>query len=86
VPALTSEQAGQHLSGGVDVQSSDEQGLQFLLQTRRSLAWTGLPALVLLPPEDLQLRQTVEERLPSRSLSKPVATEVLIAHLQGLLH
>lgn len=68
----------------VDVEGDDAQALQDLYSMRSKFAWSGIPAVVLVPGEDTILAEQLTLRLGARLLRKPVTIAHMAEVIRGL--
>jgi CheY-like chemotaxis protein len=55
----------------LDLEGDDSKSSQMLKRLRQSFAWTGIPAVVLVPAEAPGLRQALEQRAANHVVPKP---------------
>ena len=69
----------------VNFDSGDDEGVCRLLAARQSLAWAGLPAVTLIPPNEHRLHAIFAEHLTNYFLEKPAAPEDVVKRVKAVL-
>ena len=70
-----------HVIVNLSASMSDDQIVEYIREARKELAWSRLPALLLLPPSRDELEQKlIDDGATSPCLMKPVTIEEVIAY------
>jgi type IV pilus assembly protein PilB len=69
----------------VDLRGGDDEGALVLRAARQSLAWSGLPAVVLVPKEDAKLNRTIAAHIPDHLVAKPATVGQVVETLRRAL-
>ncbi len=68
----------------LDLEGDDSKSSHMLRRLRQSFAWTGIPAVVLVPPEAPGLRQALEQRAANYVVPKPASAARIAEVIRSL--
>jgi len=70
----------------IDIAAENDAAIQAVEIARHTLAWAGLPVILLVPPADKTLHSLLAEKLPDGFLDKPAMPATLVQRVKMLLH
>jgi type IV pilus assembly protein PilB len=69
----------------VDLQKRGTDAEKTLRVARQSLAWAGLPAVVIIPAGDMRMRDVMQQHLPDHFLEGPVEPDRVVQMVRAML-